>query len=329
MAESKKAHLVLNPPHPSRQVAFHQLLVAARKIWLADALSEALAIIDPKTLKRQTLKYAPESALRVLAAANVRDEQVFPTPVVLEQKPTLVGYYRLLLGASQKSFYRSATGMGIFKSMEMTGAMSERQREALPQFCISMGRVLGELVDQLSPVVTSRDITELRLLTLGSQFQGANNVTIGKQATADVFIAIAELVQDHIVERNERKLIIENAAGRRVTISLASDPDVRIQEDFSGELRNKVAIEIKGGTDSSNAHNRAGEAEKSHQKAKALDFRDRWTIIALKGLDAAKLRQESPSTNSWFDVAQVLGRSGPDWKEFRSRLADVVGVPIA
>ena len=328
MAESKKGHLVLNPPDPSRQVAFHQLLVAARKIWLADALSEALGTIDPEILKEQTLKYAPKHALRILASANVRDEQVFPTPVVLEQKPTLVGFYRLLLGASQKSFYRSATGMGIFKSMEMTGAMKDRQREALPQFCRSMGRVLGDLVAQLSPAVSLRDVSELRLLTLGSQFQGANNVTIGKQATSDVFIAIAELVQDRVVERTDRKLIVKNAAGRRVMISLASDPDVRIQEEFSGELRNKVAIEIKGGTDSSNAHNRAGEAEKSHQKARALDFRDRWTIIALKGLDAAKLRQESPSTNSWFDVAQILGRSGPDWNDFRSRLADVVGVAI-
>jgi hypothetical protein len=93
-------------------------------------------------------------------------------------------------------------------------------------------------------------------------------------------------------------------------------------------LRNKMAIEIKGGTDNSNAHNRAGEAEKSHQKAKKLDFRDFWTVIAMKGLDAEKLRQESPTTNSWFDIAQVLGRSGDDWEEFRSRLADAVGVPI-
>jgi hypothetical protein len=112
-------------------------------------------------------------------------------------------------------------------------------------------------------------------------------------------------------------------------LSLSSDPDVRIEEEFDGTLRKKVAIEIKGGTDPSNAHNRAGEAEKSHQKARNQGYRDFWTMIAKKGLDVDKLRGESPTTTSWFDVAQVLGRDGDDWLEFRSRLADVVGIPHA
>jgi hypothetical protein len=253
---------------------------------------------------------------------------VFPTPAVLEAKPTLIGYYRLLLGTSQKAFYRSGTGMGLFKSMEVAGTLSDRQRAALPDFCAAMGEVLGALVRQLSPIVTPRDVEELRLLTLGSQFQGANNVTIGKQAAADVFLAIADVLKRFVQERTERKLVVRSSAGRRVIVSLASDPDVRIQVEDGDRLRNKLAIEIKGGTDNSNAHNRAGEAEKSHQKARNLDFRDCWTVIAMKGLDAEKLRAESPTTNSWFDIAQVLGRAGRDWDEFRSRLADAVGIPL-
>lgn len=238
---------------------------------------------------------------------------MFPTPTVLEAKPTLVGYYRLLLGASQKSFYRGGTGMGLFKAMEMAGTLNERQRAALPDFCTAMSQALAELVRQLSPSVTPRDVSELRLLTLGSQFQGANNVTIGKQATADVFLAIADILKAFVTERTERKLVVHNSAGRRVVIALASDPDVRIQVEDGQTLRNKLAIEIKGGTDNSNAHNRAGEAEKSHQKARKLDFRDCWTVIAMKGLDVSKLKAESPTTNSWFDIAQVLGRAGHDW----------------
>lgn len=291
-------------------------------------LNDALTRTDPDLVKTQTLKYAPKDALQLVAAANVRDEHVFPTPAVLEAKPTLVGYYRLLLGASQKSFYRSGTGMGTFKSMELAGTMTDKQREALPEFCRVMCMQLGELVRQLSPAVTPRDVGELRLLTLGSQFQGANNVTIGKQATADVFLAIADTLKAYVTERTERKLVVRNSAGRRVVIALASDPDVRIQVEDGEALRNKLAIEIKGGTDNSNAHNRAGEAEKSHQKARKQDFRDFWTVIAMKGLDANKLRAESPTTNSWFDIAQVLGRAGRDWDEFRSRLADAVGVPV-
>jgi|ERR1043166_8234569 hypothetical protein len=110
-------------------------------------------------------------------------------------------------------------------------------------------------------------------------------------------------------------------------IALSADPDIRIQEEFERKLRNKVAIEIKGGTDESNAHNRAGEAEKSHQKAKKQGFRDYWTIISKTGVNTSKLKDDSPTTNSWFDVAQVLAREGADWDDFRSRFAGEVGIP--
>src|SRR5437870_2648601 len=103
----------LKPPSSTRQVAFHQLLVAARKQWfLDDALSEALGKLDQKLVKTQILEFVPEAAQRVLAAAGVRDEHVFPLPAVLAAKPSLVGFYRMLLGASQKSFYKGSTGLG-------------------------------------------------------------------------------------------------------------------------------------------------------------------------------------------------------------------------
>ena len=149
--------------------------------------------------------------------------------------------------------------MGQFKSMETTGAIRPRQQEALPDFCRAMGETLADLVRQLSPSISLRDVAELPILTLGQQFQGGQNNRIGQQAIDDVFIAIVEVVRDYIVRHDTRKLTIRNASGRQVFISLASDPDVRIEEEFSGSLRRKVAIEVKGGTDKSNAHNRAGE----------------------------------------------------------------------
>jgi hypothetical protein len=91
----------------------------------------------------------------------------------------------------------------------------------------------------------------------------------------------------------------------------------------------RVAIEVKGGTDVSNAHNRAGEAEKSHQKAKRLGFPEFWTIISKQGLELSKLQAESPTTNHWFDVAEVLARKGRDWDDFRQRLAGACGIPLA
>jgi hypothetical protein len=181
----------------------------------------------------------------------------------------------------------------------------------------------------MSPQLTQRDVNELPLLTIGSQFQGGKNNTIGKQATMDVFVSVAELVKDHKVSHDARSITITNASGRKVIIALASDPDICIREEYeSGKFRNKVAIEIKGGTDVSNVHNRVGEAEKSHQKAKNQEFREFWTLISKTGINMAKLKSESPTTNSWFDIAQVLARKGEDWKDFSSRFAEAAGIPV-
>lgn len=165
----------------------------------------------------------------------------------------------------------------------------------------AMCQALAELVRRLSPTVTQRDIDELPLLTLGGQLQGSNNNKIGQQATLDVFLAIKEIVQKHIQKEDARRILIINASGRRVRIIQAADPDVRIEEELEGEYRPRTAIEIKGGADKSNAHDRTGEAEK---------------------------KSESPTTSSWFDVAQVLGRTGASWHDFGSSLAGDVGIPF-
>lgn len=218
--------------------------------------------------------------------------------------------------------------MGPLKSLETRGVFDPKKRPELDRFCTVMAENLAELVRQISPKITARDVVELPLLTLGAQLYGSNNNAIGKQATLNVFLSVAEIVKTFIVSQDSRKITVHNASQRKTIIALSGDPDIRIQEEFEGKLRNILAIEIKGGTDVSNAHNRAGEAEKSHRKAKKQDFRDYWTIISLAGVDLPKLQQESPTTNSWFDVAQVLARDGNDWKEFRSRVAGAVGIPL-
>jgi hypothetical protein len=184
------------------------------------------------------------------------------------------------------------------------------------------------MIRQITPRLTSRDVSELPLLTLGAQLYGSNNNTIDKQATLDVFLSVFEIVKEYVVGQDSTKITLHNASKRKVLIALSSDPDIRIQEEFEGKLRNILAVEIKGGSDLSNAHNRAGEAEKSHRKAKKEDFRDYWTFISLAGVDRTMLQQESPTTNSWYDVAQVLAREGNDWNEFRSRFAGSVGIPL-
>lgn len=317
----------LEPPSAKRQLAFHQLLVAARKKWFLGALAEILGKLNPTELKGQITEYVPTDSQKILAKAGLRDEHVFPLPAVLRARPSLVGYYRLLLGSSQKAFYKSSTGMGAFKRMEESDLINSRQELLLPSFCRAMATPLAELVGQI-PGLEERDLRELPLLTFGAQLQGSNNTEIGKKAMQEVFIAISEIVKPRIEKEEVKRLIVRNAAGRMVYITLSHDPDVSIQEMVGDRPHRKVAIEVKGGTDVSNAHNRAGEAEKSHLKAKQIGFKDFWTIISKQGVEVHKLRQESQTTTEWFDVTEILGRKGRDWDEFRTRLVGAVGIRL-
>ena len=292
-----------------------------------DALSEALGTLDPNKVKDQIAQYVAADVLKLLAAAGLRDEYVFPVPAVIEQKPSLIGYYRLLLGAPQKSFYKGATGMGMFKRMEEMGTMSKKQETYLPDFCRAMADPLAELVRQI-PNFTDRDLRELPMLTFGSQLQGSNNTQIGKKAMREVFVAITEVLEDWVTDKEIKRLTIKNAAGRSVFVTLSHDPDVSVQEQVETQIHSKVAIEVKGGTDKANAHNRAGEAEKSHLKAKQKGFKDFWTIISKTGLEMSKLKQESQTTTEWFDVTELLAREGKDWENFRQRFAAAVGIPL-
>lgn len=318
--------VVLSPPSAGRQVRFYQVLVAARKQWFIDALSDALGQLDQNTVQPQVSDYVPADVRRVLAAAGLRDEYVFPIPAVIETKPSLIGYYRMLLGSPQKSFYKGSTGMGRFKSMEELGTMS-KQKSYIPDFCKAMAVPLADLVRQI-PKITERDLHELPLLTFGSQLQGSNNTQIGKTAMKEVFVAVKDVVGKYVVEMHESRLTLQNSAGRKVFITLSHDPDLCIQESVGDRMHQRVAIEVKGGTDVSNAHNRAGEAEKSHQKAKKFGFPEFWTIISKQGVELFKLQNESPTTNHWFNIAEILARKGPDWDDFRQRLAGAVSVPL-
>lgn len=313
-------------PDHQRQVRFYQLLLGARRTWLRDALQETLGKLDQPTIKAEIAKLVPGDAQAVLATAGIRDEYVFPTPTIIRARPSLLAYYRLLLGQPRKSFYGSEGGRGLFQSMETSGKVTPKQDARLDELIAAMIAALADLVRQMAPTMSQRDVDELPLLTLGSQLQGANNVAIGQEGTAAVFAAIRSIVEMDIVSESGTELVVTNAAGRKVYITLAADPDVRIREEFGTGMSYKVAIEIKAGTDQSNAHNRAGEAEKSHQKAEDAGATDFWTIITKRGLDMAKLRAESPRTRSWFDVAQVLAGEGEDWDAFRRRIIEAVGI---
>ena len=148
---------------------------------------------------------------------------------------------------------------------------------------------------------------------------------MGQDATKDVFELIKDIVNTYIKETTKRTIIVENDSGRTVLIEFLSDPDIRITEKLKTHMRPLVSIEIKGGTDASNIHNRLGEAEKSHQKARNRGFFEFWTIIRVD-VNQELARKESPTTSHFFHLDRIKISSTQDHQKFRELLGSLIGI---
>jgi len=173
--------------------------------------------------------------------------------------------------------------------------------------------------------ISTQTIHELQLLTLGPQLRGGANTRIGQDATQVIFDLIKSLVASYIKDTTERTIHVVNDSNRTVMIEFFSDPDVRITETLKSGVRPLVSIEIKGGRDVSNIHNRVGEAEKSHQKAKNRGFFEFWTIIRVD-VDLETIKRESPSTTHFFHIDRIANRSTKEHAQFRDLLSSLVGI---
>ncbi len=186
-------------------------------------------------------------------------------PVVIRSNPQLIGYYRLLYGLSQKELYKGHYSK--FKKLEEDGVITKRTDPYIEVLCERFIECAGIFLGELDDFKHS-DINDLQLLTVGPQFRGSNNNTLGQVATQKTFKLIRDIVFKYIKSSTDTEIVIMNALERVIEISFASDPDITIVEYFGTSKHKLLSVEIKGGTDFSNIHNRIGEAEKSHQKAK-------------------------------------------------------------
>jgi hypothetical protein len=164
-------------------------------------------------------------------------------------------------------------------------------------------------------------------LTIGPQLRGGRNTILGKVATEEVFNIIRSIISSYIIQSDVKNIIIKNDSNRLITIAFASDPDISISEKSSTTLHPLVSIEIKGGTDFSNIHNRIGEAEKSHQKAKSKGFHQFWTILNID-FDLNIISKESPTTTYFFSLHRIVDRKSPDFYQFRDILYLTLGIHL-
>lgn len=317
-----------NIPVPNLQIDFSYALAQMRGLYLQEALCATVEGMDIRLIDKELAKFVPNKALASLARHGLRGELVFPVPAILTTSPSLLGYYRLLLGFSQKEFYTSATGASRFKMMEDKGLIPKGCRDSLPLFCKALIGSTCALIEGIGPERISRGILDdLTLLTLGPQLRGGANVRKGTAAIVKVFDAIHHIVKKSVTSSDTSRIEIRNAAGRKVLIEFAPDPDIIIREEMdNNSYRNIIAIEVKGGTDFSNIHNRIGEAEKSHQKARIKGFTECWTVVNVDRYDVQMARKESPSTNRFYRLSDLVQESGDEYVDFKNRIVSLAGI---
>ena len=316
----------INLPSSKPQANVAARLEQIRNVYLQEALKSAVLSCDLGTIDEELREVAPEPELKALAAAGLRGELLFATPVLLRKKPSLIAYYRLLLGYSQKEFFHKAK-LGRFKLMESKGVLSPRINDEIPDLCRALSKRASDMFAEIGfEKATPTLLHELTLLTFGPQLQGSRNTEIGKIANRAVFEIIHAIVRHAVIQSSDTEVVLTNASGRTVVIAFSADPDISIFEELGHGKRRVVAIEVKGGADQSNIWNRLGEAEKSHQSAKARGFVAFWTIYNLPRLDLAKANEKSPTTQRFYSLVDLSDESSTGFADFREQLLSLVGI---
>ncbi len=310
---------------PKLQLGFYERLQQAQQKLLLPALLEHVGALNIAVLDQQLGQFAGQEKLAFTAQRGIRGELVYPVPYVLSSKPRLLGYYRLLLGFSQKQFYTGP--FSRFQRMEKQNDLTAGTEALLEPCCESLIKSAWFLVNGL-PDLSQSTLNALTLLTLGPQFRGSRNVNLGVEAIETVFGIIKAIVSDRIRGETETSLEIESATGRIYRIEFSPDPDIAIRQALKdGSFRNRIAIEVKGGTDFSNIHNRLGEAEKSHQKAKADGFTQFWTVINVETtLAPATWKQETPTTHELFYLEELANPDSQEYAYFEEYLVSELGI---
>ena len=211
--------------------------------------------------------------------------------------------------------------------MEHDGVLTDGTRSLLAPLCESLIESSWLLINGL-PEFSQRTLESLTLLTLGPQLRRSRNVHLGIAAIKTVFALIRTIVSASVQNEGTDYLEILSAAGRIYRIQFSPDPDIAIRHRLEdGSYHHRIAVEVKGGTDYSNIHNRLGEAEKSHQKAKGDGFTQFWTVINVKAeIEPSVWKRETPTTNEIFYLERIGDVRTREHVRFREYITRELGI---
>lgn len=318
--------------NPEKQLMFVNKLKEERLIYLQAALLAAVCEIDIDLINRELSQIAPKGAIQKLASIGLRGELLFPIPSLLKIKPTIIAYYRTLLGYSQKEFYTKKFGLTKFHSMESLPVLGKKKAIPTDAELLELSKALCASAQYFLENLQITDISQqllhdYSLITYGTQLRGSYNVKKGSDGIDLVFNVIKNILKSKSTSVSDKQITLINASKRKVVIEFAPDPDIIVKEEMENmEWRKILAIEVKAGEDYSNIHNRIGEAEKSHQKAKSERYTECWTIVNVEKLDSKIAKKESPSTDIFYKIFELNDVRSIEYIDFKSRLKSLVGI---
>lgn len=217
---------------PMKQMWVVTRLKSERGRVLRDALRETVGKVGVQVIDRELHNLVNADALNKLGAFGLRGEVLFAVPCLIKEKPTISGYYRLVLGISQKEYGRRGLGKWIRIEKGESAAISEDEIQGLCVMLIKAGERLLSALGSMDNV-TEDFFHELALLTLGAQLDGSYRVIVGQKAVAVVRELIMDIVKPKNPEGFQEKgneIEFNNAANRRVIIRFGSDPDILVSE---------------------------------------------------------------------------------------------------
>jgi hypothetical protein len=231
--------------------------------------------------------------------------EVFAHPTVIQERPELFDYYRLLACLPNKGLVQIKT----VKKKDFVGR------------CILLNGFISELLSHSSRV--SREII-LRIIfaEAGSEWQGTWVNKIGLLAAQNLekllvdYARAKDLIDKHATKvalAKENCLVLKSGT----TVIFGSEPDV----EFRNSKKELICvIEIKGSADKAGAQTRLGETKKSFSKAKLENLR--CVTIFLPSILTSAVRkqlQTERDIDKFFNLIEIF-KDSTKQEEFMEEL---------
>jgi hypothetical protein len=300
--------------YAARASLFHRGVTASRM----RELFAGVDAIDADSLEWDTHDlHITEKALQALRDKKIPLHTVFLHPLVLQQNPRFIAYYRNLVAVSQKGM--SQIGLPTARFERATPAAMP------PDTALSLARTLNSILSRLIEAEPAFELTHGRdvvFAEIGTEVQGTWANVIGRGAAKAVEEMLARYVERHGrgQYQGHGRFILTN--GWRIVFG--SEPDISFVDADGLE---RIAVEIKGSLDRAGAQTRYGEAKKSFAKARAKNPRCYTVYLASCFTESVEKQiRADGQVSDKFNLTSIL-RDQKAQDSFLNRLFHIVDTP--